>query len=210
MRIGAEKKHPLAAKSFSQLRSLSALARGVLYLVRNIPDIWLPALIRRDFQLTGSISSSRDYMEDIREKDKETIASGKQTKGLLLNDPNFQNLMKKFDELKVTGSTPHSKMEKLKDILITYFGARIQEPSEDEKIEKDDTRVMVFSSYRAVVDEIIKELDQHRPLIRAAAFIGQGSDKRGRKGLKQREQIQVLLLFVLSALASSDLSTLAD
>ena len=102
--------------------------------------------------------------------------------------------MKKFETIKAVGATSHPKMEKLKDILIGYFGSRMQELSEDGDQAKDDTRVMVFSSYRAVVEEIIQKLDEHRPLIRAAAFVGQSADKKGRKGLKQKEQIEVSLL----------------
>ena len=119
------------------------------------------------------------------------MAQGKKNKNPLTKNPSFQNLMKKFNELKAQGASPHPKMEKLRDILINYFGARMQDPTDAEPGKPDDTRVMVFSSYRAVVDEIIQELNQNQPLIRAAAFIGQGTDKKGRKGLKQKDQIEV-------------------
>jgi ERCC4-related helicase len=124
-------------------------------------------------------------------KEEEALAQGKKPKNPLTKNSDFQNLMTKFNELKAQGPSPHPKMEKLRDILVTYFGARMKDPTDPEPDKPDDTRVMVFSSYRAVVDEIIQELNQNQPLIRAAAFIGQSSDKKGRKGLKQKEQIEV-------------------
>lgn len=99
--------------------------------------------------------------------------------------------MKKMDEFAANGCTPHPKMEKLKDILVKYFGSRIRGPNEEGAGEPDDSRVMVFSSYRAVVEEIIVELNQHRPLVRAAAFVGQARSQDGTKGLTQKQQTEV-------------------
>jgi len=86
------------------------------------------------------------------------------------------------------GFKPHPKIEKLKTILIQHFGSKI---SDEGGEDNDDTKVMVFSSYRGVVDEIVQELDKERPLIRAARFIGQGVDKQGNKGLAQKDQLEV-------------------
>lgn len=86
------------------------------------------------------------------------------------------------------GFKPHPKIEKLKTILIQHFGSKI---SDEGGEDGDDTKVMVFSSYRGVVDEIVQELDKERPLIRAARFIGQGVDKQGNKGLAQKDQLEV-------------------
>ena len=99
--------------------------------------------------------------------------------------------MQKLDMIKEAGGAPHPKMEKLKDILIAYFGARMQDPNPDGGATADPTCVIVFSSFRAAVEEIVKELAGHAPLIRAAAFVGQATDKKGRKGLTQKEQHRV-------------------
>ncbi|KAF5337244.1 hypothetical protein D9611_003240 [Ephemerocybe angulata] len=170
-------RNPLASKHYTQLTQLSSLARAVLYL------------------LTGSIKSCRDYCEEIMQKELTEKAAGKARKTMLIDNPNFKRLMEKFEEFEKTGSTPHPKMEKLKDILINYFGTKMPDAVEGEPDKSDDTRVMVFSSYRAVVEEIIGELNQHRPLIRAAAFVGQATAKNGTKGLKQREQIELIERF---------------
>lgn len=90
--------------------------------------------------------------------------------------------MQELDTQKAIGFALHPKMEELLNILIQHFG---------QSEEGDETRVMVFSSYRAVVDRIVEELSKHEPLLRAARFIGQGMDKHGKKGLAQKEQHEV-------------------
>ena len=87
------------------------------------------------------------------------------------------------------GFSTHPKVEKLKQLLIQHFGSKLGDETEDGGV--DDTRVMVFSSYRTVVDEIVEELSREQPLIRASRFIGQGVDKQGNRGLQQKEQLEV-------------------
>lgn len=54
---------------------------------------------------------------------------------------------------------------------------------------------MVFVQYRSVVDEIKKLLDEARLMVRSMTFIGQGTDKKGNKGFKQKEQLEVIEKF---------------
>jgi len=91
--------------------------------------------------------------------------------------------MQELERQKATGFNLHPKMEVLLNILIQHFGRQ------EEGLE--ETRVMVFSSYRAVVDRIVEELAKHKPLLRATRFIGQSTDKQGKRGLAQKEQQEV-------------------
>lgn len=50
---------------------------------------------------------------------------------------------------------------------------------------------MVFMTFQEAVDEIVEVLNFERPLIRAHKFIGQGTDKQGKKGLAQKKQLEV-------------------
>jgi ATP-dependent DNA helicase MPH1 len=95
--------------------------------------------------------------------------------------------MQELEKQKAIGFALHPKMEELLNILIQHFG---------QSDEGEETRVMVFSSYRAVVDRIVEELRKHEPLLRATRFIGQGTDKQGKKGLAQREQQEVWSQFL--------------
>lgn len=105
------------------------------------------------------------------------------------NDPGYVALMKEVEAQRQAGWGVHPKIEKLKTILIQHFGSKLADDPEDGN--QDTSKVMVFSSYRGVVQELVKELNKDSPLIRATEFIGQGTDKQGKKGLQQKEQLEV-------------------
>jgi ATP-dependent DNA helicase MPH1 len=124
---------------------------------------------------------------DANNHDNEAVENVNKPKGRKLkNDPNFRILMQELETQKAIGFALHPKMEELLNVLIQHFG---------QLDTGDETRVMVFSSYRAVVDRIVEELSKHEPLLRAARFIGQGTDKQGKKGLAQKEQLEVCVRF---------------
>lgn len=98
---------------------------------------------------------------------------------------------------------PHPKMEKLKSLVLEHLVTRGAEgegggPSEPNP----NTRVMVFVSFRDCVEEVVQYLNLDSPIIKATKFIGQGTDKGGRKGYAQKEQLEVrsLTLFLLQKL----------
>ncbi|TFK23114.1 P-loop containing nucleoside triphosphate hydrolase protein [Coprinopsis marcescibilis] len=165
---------------YQPLHQLSQLARAMLYV------------------LTGSIPSCHEYLLEIKEKEENDLKTNEKAKKVWTDNPIFKELMQKLDDLKINGSTPHPKMEKLINILVNFFGTRMPdaESGQDGQTPEESTsRVMVFSSYRAVVEEIVSQLESHKPLIRAAAFTGQATDKKGRKGLKQKEQTELIQRF---------------
>lgn len=136
-------------------------------------------------KLTGSIGACYESLKEASRNKEDDDGDGKKDKKSksLRDDPHFKALMLELETQRNRGFGTHPKVEKLKQLLIQHFG------SMDGSV--DDTRVMVFSSYRAVVDEIVEELSRERPLIRASRFIGQGVDKQGNKGLPQKEQLEV-------------------
>ena len=80
----------------------------------------------------------------------------------------------------------HPKLEKLRDTVVAHFNAK--------KAENVATRVMIFSQYRDSVQEITAMLHMYKPLVKVMEFVGQ-SGVNGKKGLTQKEQIEVRLLF---------------
>ena len=142
-------------------------------------------------KLTGSIGACYESLKEASRNKEDDDGEGKKDKKSksLRDDPHFKTLMLELETQRNRGFNTHPKVEKLREILIQHFGSKISDETEDGSI--DDTRVMVFSSYRAVVDEIVEELSRDRPLIRASRFIGQGIDKQGNKGLPQKEQAEV-------------------
>lgn len=124
--------------------------------------------------------------------DKDGSDQKKKKASKLKLDPTFQKLLA---DLEVRQKLPggfgmHPKMETLKTLLVQHFGQRISDEG-GEELEADDTRAMVFVTYRECVDEIVEILNQESPLLRATRFVGQGTDKQGKKGFAQKEQLEV-------------------
>jgi ATP-dependent DNA helicase MPH1 len=142
-------------------------------------------------KLTGSIGACYESLKEASRNKEDDDGDGKKDKKSksLRDDPKFKILMLELETQRSRGFGTHPKVEKLKQLLIQHFGSKLGDETEDGSV--DDTRVMVFSSYRAVVDEIVEELSRERPLIRASRFIGQGVDRQGNKGLPQKEQLDV-------------------
>ena len=137
----------------------------------------------------GRISKTREGL--IKSADFKTMLD--QTR-LLVSEPGFVS---------------HPKFEKLSDIVVAHFldhqesveatklgGVGVSAPNDgDGGIGvSDTTRVMIFTSFRDTVDEIVNVLSTHQPLVRAMSFVGQGK-KDGKGGLTQKEQLQVSELF---------------
>ena len=135
-------------------------------------------------QLTESFEMCYQTLVDltaVKEGAKPTARSGKKK---LANDPIFQTLMASIDSLRrANGFIVHPKMDKLKAILLEHFSSVPE--------GQTASKVMVFASYRPVVEQIVGHLNEQEPLIRAHRFIGQSASKEGVKGLTQKEQLQV-------------------
>ena len=111
----------------------------------------------------------------------------------LSKDSTFQTLMTELRLQKSNGFAVHPKLETLKTLVIGHFGQRLRDDDASTASAQvgDNTRAMVFVTFREAVDEIVEFLNQESPLLRATKFIGQGIDKKGNKGLAQREQLDV-------------------
>ena len=83
-------------------------------------------------------------------------------------------------------STSHPKMDKLLEVVKEHF-ARFSE-------QKLETKVIIFSEFRDCVIELVACLSQLKPTVRPMPFIGQAGSG-GKKGLTQKEQIEVVRKF---------------
>jgi ATP-dependent DNA helicase MPH1 len=94
----------------------------------------------------------------------------------------------------ISGSLPpHPKMAKLKAIAIEHFATTFDREPQDRS---EEPKMMVFATLRECVDEIVDFLNQEQPLLRATKFIGQSSDKRGVKGMNQKDQLEVSIILL--------------
>lgn len=132
------------------------------------------------------------YMQELSRAGDEETTTGRGKSGTaskkknLREDPMFQAVLRELDNQKARGFSVHPKMDRLRSIIVDHFAQRL--PVEDDA-PNDETKVMVFVTFREAVDEIVDILNFQRPLIRAHKFIGQGTDKLGKKGLAQKEQL---------------------
>ncbi|XP_058396627.1 Fanconi anemia group M protein isoform X4 [Diceros bicornis minor] len=86
----------------------------------------------------------------------------------------------------------HPKLKKLEEVVVEHFKSWNAQNTSEKKC--DETRVMIFSSFRDSVQEIAEMLLQHQPMIRAMTFVGHASGK-SMKGFTQKEQLEVVKQF---------------
>uniref|UniRef100_A0A8C6XI25 ATP-dependent RNA helicase FANCM n=1 Tax=Naja naja TaxID=35670 RepID=A0A8C6XI25_NAJNA len=79
----------------------------------------------------------------------------------------------------------HPKLKKLEDVVLQHFKSWRKH---------QDTRVMIFSSFRDSVQEIAEMLNYHYPLVRVMTFVGHSTGKNT-KGFTQKEQLEVVKHF---------------
>ncbi|XP_006875507.1 PREDICTED: Fanconi anemia group M protein [Chrysochloris asiatica] len=86
----------------------------------------------------------------------------------------------------------HPKLKKLEEVVVEHFKSWNAHNTSEKKC--DETRVMIFSSFRDSVQEIAEMLFQHQPVIRVMTFVGHSSGK-SMKGFTQKEQLEVVKQF---------------
>ncbi|EHB13019.1 Fanconi anemia group M protein [Heterocephalus glaber] len=86
----------------------------------------------------------------------------------------------------------HPKLKKLEEVVVEHFKSWNAQNSSGKKC--DETRVMIFSSFRDSVQEIAEMLLKHKPIIRVMTFVGHASGK-SMKGFTQKEQLEVVKQF---------------
>ena len=131
-------------------------------------------------------SSMLKYKEDTQAKGSKASKASQE----VIRHPQFIYLMDHIPSLmKKQNFSSHIKMERLTEIVLNHF--------QDFKSEESgtETRAIIFSQYRESVEEIVAHLNKHQPLVRVMSFVGQASGAKGKKGLTQKEQLQVISRF---------------
>ena len=80
----------------------------------------------------------------------------------------------------------HPKLLVVRDLLMKHF---------QEREGQAETRAIVFTKFRESVYDIVQSLRAFEPVIKPAAFVGQGSAGKSIAGMKQREQIEMVRQF---------------
>lgn len=87
--------------------------------------------------------------------------------------------------------TSHPKLKKLEDVVVKHFEAAKENLGEASSQTPLNTRIMIFSQYRDSVQEITAVLSKFQPLVKVMSFVGQNGSGKAKKGLSQKEQLEV-------------------
>ncbi|KAG8934400.1 3'-5' DNA helicase [Tulasnella sp. 418] len=174
--------------AYPVLKTLMDLARPMQYLMEQS--------IAMAYKSLSNIAHGYDsYADEDMPKSKSKSKSESAKPSRLRNDPTFQKLIKELEKLRdMRGGRrfpPHPKLDKLMGIALDHFSTY----EEEHGTEGPGTRAIVFVTFRDCVDEIVEALNGHRPTLRATRFVGQGTDKSGKKGIAQKEQMGVIRRF---------------
>ncbi|KAH9822155.1 hypothetical protein DFH28DRAFT_881844 [Melampsora americana] len=108
----------------------------------------------------------------------------------------YKSLLYDIEEMmKSPTFSPHPKMDKMKALIIEFFIGVSERQGGQEKEKQGTSRLMVFCNFRDVVSDIVDYLNLEQPLIKASAFIGQGTDTKGNRGMTQKQQAEVIRKF---------------
>ncbi|RYO88324.1 hypothetical protein DL766_008507 [Monosporascus sp. MC13-8B] len=133
-----------------------------------------------------------DSLVQFRDEVEGKGVKGSKNKKQIIESPSFQEMMNKIGSwCSKDDFISHPKLTCLSDTVLNHFmdageGRGDGSPS--------NTRVIVFSEYRDSAEEIVRVLNTHKPLLRAAVFVGQADSKRS-DGMKQSEQIERIKKF---------------
>ncbi|KAI9144812.1 hypothetical protein BKA69DRAFT_744589 [Paraphysoderma sedebokerense] len=112
-----------------------------------------------------------------------------------IRQPKLQQIMASIESMMNEPTfVAHPKQEKLVGIVVSHFVQHEETESAKDPKERRQSRIMIFAQYRETVDEICQLLNQHEPIVRTMTFVGQATAK-GAKGLKQKDQIEVIRKF---------------
>ncbi|KAJ7597268.1 hypothetical protein C8J56DRAFT_919639 [Mycena floridula] len=179
--------HPFAAQKRSQsLDSNQRWASSSLTIIAKLARA-MANLIE------GTIEMCYTSLSEIKALAAVTGAEGAEKRAVGLakkirDEPMFQTAMSELETQRAVGFPIHPKMDRMEALILNHFGA-------NEDGDSEATKVMVFVSYREAVEQITETLNRHRPLIRATKFVGQSNDRGGKKGMAQKQQLEVIKQF---------------
>ncbi|XP_075700078.1 Fanconi anemia group M protein isoform X2 [Rhinoderma darwinii] len=112
----------------------------------------------------------------------------------------YQNLESQFasangSDVKKSFIYSHPKLKKLEEVVVQHFKNWNKQGQSTSSDSPENTRIMIFSSFRDSVQEIADMLNQHHPTVRVMTFVGHSSTGKGVKGFTQKEQLEVVKRF---------------
>ncbi|CAJ2501580.1 Uu.00g044330.m01.CDS01 [Anthostomella pinea] len=133
-----------------------------------------------------------DNLVQFRDETEGKGEKGSKYKRQIVEAPSFQEMMTKIAAWsKKDNFVSHPKITCLSDTVLNHF---MDAGEGREGGSSSNTRIIVFSEYRDSAEDIVRTLNTHKPMIRAAVFVGQADSTRS-AGMKQAEQIERIKKF---------------
>ncbi|KAI0187264.1 hypothetical protein F4808DRAFT_323720 [Astrocystis sublimbata] len=133
-----------------------------------------------------------DNLAQFRDEVEGQGSKGSKYKKQIVEDASFQDMMNKMERwVRNDNFVGHPKLTELSNTVLNHF---MDAGDGRESNTSSGTRIIVFSEYRDSAEEIVRVLNRHQPMIRAAVFVGQADSKRS-EGMKQADQIQRIQKF---------------
>ncbi|KAI7853500.1 hypothetical protein BDC45DRAFT_557762 [Circinella umbellata] len=165
------------------------------------------SMVHNDFAIAGALSRAYDRLcqhgvgsflsliEGTLQEYQDVVDKGKHLsveKGKLLRNYELKRMIDNLKQQQLQpGFMGHPKLQRLLHIILEH----LSNEQNDDSTTNTATRIMIFSQYRSSVDEIVKLLSEHKPMIQCSHFVGQAGAKDGKKGLNQREQQDIITRF---------------
>lgn len=128
-----------------------------------------------------------DNIVHFRDETEGKGQKGSKNKRQVIDSPDFQEMMTTISRwVRKDDFVSHPKLIYLSETILNHF---MDNGGGQEGAESSNTRIIVFSEYRDSAEEIVRVLNHHRPMVRAAVFVGQADTKQS-GGMKQSEQIE--------------------
>lgn len=168
------------------------------------------------YRALSALVAGDELLDDVdlslKEGSKKAPAKGKK-KSKWANDPDLKKILKIIEDQRAARDgkfPPHPKLNTTLGILLDHFNEDV-EGMGGSGVPVNSTRAMVFANLRGSVDEIVELLNEHQPVLRAARFVGQSNDTQGKKGITQKDQLEVCFrsCFAFESLLTLDGSLLS-
>ena len=152
---------------------------GVQGMVRSIFSVLVKAAVAIKLLNFHGIKPFFDKMAGLRSE-----PGNAKYRAALVNDSNFQEMMGIIEVwLKEPAFVGHPKLSVLADTVLNHFM--------DHPTQTSATKIIVFSEFRNSAEVIVRDLNKHRPMVRAKLFVGQ-ADSEQSAGMKQTDQIKAV------------------
>ncbi|KAK8088933.1 dead box helicase [Apiospora hydei] len=133
-----------------------------------------------------------EHLVQFRDEVEGRGSKGGKTNRQVTDSPDFQKMMSTVGAwVKKDEFVSHPKLTHLSETVLNHF---LDAGEGREGGSSSNTRIIVFSEYRDSAEEIVRVLNRHQPMIRAAVFVGQADTKKS-EGMKQSEQIERIQKF---------------